>query len=312
MENSADEREDERVLLERYHAQQPQPPESLDAQIRDAARQALATSPTPGSGDGPGETANTGRDTRAPRWFALAAAVTMVAMVLPGLLRTPQAPVSEGVASQADVESALARPNDAAIGRMEEAASVPSSARTLDLDAGDALAFSSPKAATAPAAQPAGKVRALARKGGEPRGPVPVVREEVPPAVSSLQQLADTLSIEVPPRGGGPGASGSDAVAELVPQHRLLGRFRPSVTQEEQVSVTLLDTMVVIVGEWSGQGEPCEPLLALDRAPDEPARVSVARIAGSGAEDFVFLRLESPSRVRLVHCTAEGWMVSAR
>lgn len=99
---------------------------------------------------------------------------------------------------------------------------------------------------------------------------------------------------------------------ELVTQHRLEGRFRPDAVTPDQLNVTLLESLVLIQGDWAPEGADCDPLLTLDRRRGESALVSVERIAGSSADDFVFLRLESPSRVRLVHCTAQGWVISAR
>ncbi|MEO0425276.1 MAG: hypothetical protein AAF184_23270, partial [Pseudomonadota bacterium] len=292
MDSKADERDEaERALLARYHAQPPAPPPAaLDAQIRAAAREAVACA---SQRDEDQASASAGGYARPSPWIALAAAVAMVALVLPGLLSVPDADLQAPAGALADAEVALVQsaPAPLALGgatvREQEAAPA-----AMQAPRDTAVAYALKRSSEADAIDEEAPVEVSARRRAWPAS----VREESQALVSSAA-VADEQ--EAP-------------AMELVTQHRLEGRFRPDAVTPDQLNVTLLESLVLIQGDWAPEGADCDPLLTLDRQRGESALVSVERIAGSSADDFVFLRLESPSRVRLVHCTAQGWVISAR
>ncbi len=292
MDDKAEEREEERAMLARYHAQQPQPPAALDDAIRAAARESVEST-TRARARTDGQQARRSGSSTSP-WFGLAAVLTMVALVLPGLLREPQLPPPASVEAMAQFELAEGA-EDAALAPAPPQADLTASRKRV-LQARDV------PLALAPSAQRPG--------GGRPGEAVTM---QAPASTTPVFASSAPMAMEVPPRGGGVSAAGSDVAAQLIPQQRLQARFRPTIETPETVSVTLLDTMVVIEGDWPArEDELCEPLLALDRYPGESTRASVERIAAGPAEAFVFLRLESLARVRLVHCTQTGWIVSVR
>lgn len=293
MDSKADERDDaEHALLARYHAQAPAPPPAaLDAQIRAAAHEAVASAggqrddaQPPASGEG---------YARPSPWIALAAAVAMVAVVLPGLLNEPDTgvPVLEGGMDEAEVATVQSAPAPLALGgaTVVEQDAAPAemevprvTAKSYSLRArneSDAIAIDGP-------------LEVFARRERVGTGAVREERQALAPASGAADEQAPAM--------------------ELVTHHRLEGRFRPDAVTPDQLNVTLLESLVLIQGDWAPEEAACEPLLTLERRRGESARVSVEHIAGSSADDFVFLRLESSSRVRLVHCTAQGWVISAR
>ncbi|MEM9383466.1 MAG: hypothetical protein AAGA68_00265 [Pseudomonadota bacterium] len=325
MDSKADERDDaERALLARYHARPPaQPPAALDVAIRAAARKAVVTGSERDHGQSP--TSAGGNASPSP-WMALAAAVAMAALVLPGLLREPDAGVV-ALKAESTSESAVAssRPAPLALGGAlladQEAQSTAQPApqqaaeRPRRARASDAREQSGQE--TVPALAQALSDAAIADRDDDDL--VAYALNGLGESDAALGDAPDQMTLWVAPvpsledrSSSGLAPDVSQVVTELVTQHRLEGRFRPEAVTSDQLNVTLLESLVLIQGDWAADGASCDPSFTLDRRPGEPALVSVERIAASQAEDFVFLRLESPSRVRLVHCTAQGWVITAR